>query len=91
MLIILSYVTSKHVTQYKRDVFDIIPDISSVKEHDKDGTDCVFEIGRECLIAEDVECRDTNNSDDERLTLMNRRRQLRRLFVRWREVNTREE
>ena len=80
MIVTFISVSSKPVSINKRDVFDIIPDITTVLE---DAHDCICENGSDCLISENSPCLQSSSVAHEREGLMQRRRQLRTLFVKW--------
>ena len=80
MIVTFVSVSSKPVSINKRDVFDIIPDIATVLE---DAPECICENGSDCLISENSPCMQSTSGDHEREGLMQRRRQLRTLFVKW--------
>ena len=64
-------------------MFDIIPDIATVVEQGEDDTECTCDNGSDCIIPEAVPCTHSTNIAHGRETLLQKRQQLRRLFVKW--------
>ena len=70
-------ISTKHISVEKRDVFDIIPNITRVIENNENTPECVCGTQMTCSRS----CEESQNR--ERGATMQRRRKLRKLFVKW--------